>query len=594
MKMKFNLPPKLTLFLPIFTGILISIITISFLSVKTSTKTYEQFITENLKLEVSTLKKMFEREYALKLEKVRNDLKITNREFHKGNLKISPSNIGFTATNQITGTSHNVNVDLWKLNGEQLQYNYSFVDEMQSIFGGTVTIFQKIDSGYLRISTNVLKNNGNRAIGTYIPNNSPVVKTIEADSIYIGRAYVVNDWYITAYEPIKVDGQTAGMLYVGGKEKDIAVLRKAVMELSIGKTGFPFVMDQEGTFVIHPVYEGENWSQMDFMKTILETKNGTLRYYSPTTKSNRFTAYEYFEGFHFYIAATIDPVIETAGLKKTIIYNGIIVSVIIIVVLSLFVYFITSDNIHRFLTQIEASNRRLNKAQDALRRSEKLAELGHLSSGIVKEITGPIYKITQQAKILKEGFDKDSNAYVTLEEIQKNAEKSKDILSGILTFAEGNKLTLKETNINDVAELVIKDIELPANINLTFIKDPADSFAWLDTNKIYLLVRNIITFSIKSIPDEGKILVTNSSEGKNIIFKIKDNSPGLSKNDTEKIFEPLYSFKESMAPKQGLALSVAYAIAKLHQGNIVIRSNNDPEKGETGNEFIVSLPKSFD
>lgn len=592
MKFKLNLPPKLKLFIPIFIGIIIAILTITILTINTTTNTLNEFIAENLKLEVKTLKKMFEREYALKLEKVKTDLKVADKEFHSRKLKMLPEQIEFEASNQITKNKHKVNVNLWKLNGHIVQNHYDFVDEMQSLFGGTVTIFQKIDSGYLRVSTNVLKTNGERAIGTYIPNDSPVIKTIENNEVYIGRAYVVNDWYITAYEPIKHKGEILGMLYVGGKEKDLQTLRKTIMELSIGKSGFPYVMDDEGTFIIHPVSEGENWSDMDFMKKILATKNGTLSYYSPTTKSNRFTAFEYFNGFHFYVAATIDPVIETSELKNTIIYNAVIVSIIILILLSVFVYFITSDNIHSFLKEIEASNRRLNKVQDALRRTEKLAELGQLSSGIVREITEPVVKISGKSKSLKESFDKDSTVYSSLDEIQKNAEKTKEILSGILTFSEGNKITLKETNINEITDMVIHDISLPANIELTCIKDKNNIQAWLDTGKVYLMLKNLIMFCINSIPDTGKIIVKVTSDNKNIEIQIHDNSPGLSKEDTKQIFEPFYVLQQSLAPRHGLGLSVAYGIARMHKGDIRISSNSNPEKGETGNEFTIELPLS--
>ena len=590
MKVKLNLPPKLKLFIPIFIGIIIAILTITILTINTSTNTLTEFIAENLQLEVKTLKKMFEREYALKLEKVKTDLKVADKEFNSRKLTILPEQTEFTAINQISKNTHKVNVNLWKLNGHIVQNHYEFVDEMQSLFRGTVTIFQKIDRGYLRVSTNVLKSNGERAIGTYIPNESPVVKTIENNEVYIGRAFVVNDWYITAYEPIIYQEKIIGMLYVGGKEKDIKTLRKTIMELTIGKSGFPYVMDESGTFIIHPVSEGENWSNRGFMKEILERKNGTLSYFSPTTKSNRFTAFEYFEDFHFYVAATIDPVIETSELKKTIIYNALIVSIIILILLSVFVYFITSDNIHSFLKEIEASNRRLNKVQDTLRRTEKLAELGQLSSGIVREITGPISTISGKSKSLKESFDKDSTVYSSLDEIQKNAEKTKEILAGILTFSEGNKLMLKETNIDEIIEMLVNDISLPVNIELTFIKDKNKKPAWLDTNKIYLMLKNLILYSINSIPDDGIIKIKITSDNKEIIIIIQDNSPGLSKKDTEQIFEPFFVLQQSLAPRQGLGLSVAYGIARMHKGNISIRSNNDPAKGETGNEFIVKLP----
>jgi len=114
--------------------------------------------------------------------------------------------------------------------GVLLNRNYEIVDLVKSIVYkdakhhgkeiGTATIFM----GDLRVSTNVPDREGNRAVGTRAM-KEVYGHVIEKGLSWIQRAFVVDDWYITAYEPIRdVQGQIVGMLYVGileGKYADI-------------------------------------------------------------------------------------------------------------------------------------------------------------------------------------------------------------------------------------------------------------------------------------------------------------------------------------------------------------------------------------
>lgn len=79
---------------------------------------------------------------------------------------------------------------------------------------GTVTLF--LDD--VRIATNVLDNKGNRAVGTRV--SSAVYENVVTKGIpWFDRAFVVTDWYLTAYEPIRdVSGAIVGILYVGTLE----------------------------------------------------------------------------------------------------------------------------------------------------------------------------------------------------------------------------------------------------------------------------------------------------------------------------------------------------------------------------------------
>jgi two-component system NtrC family sensor kinase len=105
--------------------------------------------------------------------------------------------------------------------GNLLNRNYGIVDRVKNIIYqetkykgkdiGTVTIFQND----LRISTNVMGADGNRAIGTRV-SEEVYDQVIMQDRPWVNSAFVVNDWYKTAYEPIKnINGQIIGMLYIG-------------------------------------------------------------------------------------------------------------------------------------------------------------------------------------------------------------------------------------------------------------------------------------------------------------------------------------------------------------------------------------------
>ncbi|MCL4691288.1 MAG: Cache 3/Cache 2 fusion domain-containing protein [Candidatus Hydrogenedentes bacterium] len=129
------------------------------------------------------------------------------------------------------------------------------VDETQDLVGGTCTIFQRMnDAGdMLRVSTNVLKADGTRAVGTFIPAvnpdgaPNPVVAAVLKGETFRGKAFVVDRWYITAYEPIKDNADTiVGVLYVGIPMESATALREAVREITIGDTGYVFVLNAAG------------------------------------------------------------------------------------------------------------------------------------------------------------------------------------------------------------------------------------------------------------------------------------------------------------------------------------------------------------
>ncbi len=250
--------------------------------------------------------------------------------YNDGTLMVQEdTSVVMQATNQISKATQRVELNRWMWGGESVHNNYKIVDKIGNLTEATATIFQKIQGGYLRISTNVRKENGERAVGTFIPNSSPVIQTIEQGQTYKGRAFVVNAWYLTAYEPIYVDGQVKGILYVGVKEKNMGELREVFNSKKYFETGYPYVVTEEGEVIIHPndQTEGTSIAEEGFFKEMLndQDKKGKIEYqWEGKTKLQYFT---YVEPIKSYVAATLYEE-EFLGVINQA-RNGMIVAIII-------------------------------------------------------------------------------------------------------------------------------------------------------------------------------------------------------------------------------------------------------------------------
>jgi hypothetical protein len=93
---------------------------------------------------------------------------------------------------------------------------FDVVDEVVKENGGTATLFVKAGDDYVRVSTNVKKDDGSRAIGTILDPNGPVIVMIRKGEAYYGDATILGKPYVTGYEPIRdSSGGVIGIYYVG-------------------------------------------------------------------------------------------------------------------------------------------------------------------------------------------------------------------------------------------------------------------------------------------------------------------------------------------------------------------------------------------
>ena len=170
---------------------------------------------------------------------------------------------------------------------KQCRFNMEspIVDNVGKLCNVTCTIFQRMNENgdMLRISTNVKKFNGTRAVGTYIPainpdgNANPVVSMLINNEIFRGRAYVVNNWYLTAYKPFKDNSQDIiGAIYVGILLENEHLVN-SIMNNKMNNNGFAFIVNNEGIIRVHQQKEYDHKHiisdlKIDSFKNVLKNK----------------------------------------------------------------------------------------------------------------------------------------------------------------------------------------------------------------------------------------------------------------------------------------------------------------------------------
>ncbi len=200
-------------------------------------------------------KKICEMNATERLEKVKSDLGATLEIFHDRG--------GDAVVIEDGKMIMDADGDRWELNDDT-----TLVDRITSLTGAYCTIFQKDGTSARRIATSVVKEDGKRAVGTYI-SDAVYQRVFLEGKDFFGRAWVVNAWYVTAYVPIRdIHGEVVGSYFVGVPERSNN-LRNALLSQTVGETGYAYTINSKGILQIHPASEGADISNYDFIKEMI-------------------------------------------------------------------------------------------------------------------------------------------------------------------------------------------------------------------------------------------------------------------------------------------------------------------------------------
>ncbi len=164
--------------------------------------------------------------------------------------------------------------------GTPLNNNFTAVGQFGDLTGDIATVFVKDGDDFVRISTSLLKEDGTRAMGTYLGKKSPAYKPIMNKQKYVGIARLFGKDYATVYSPILDEEQNViGILFVGYDfTKGLKKLSMHINKMKIGKNGYFYAINlKSGKYEVHPTLKGKI-ANSEIAKKIIKQKNGYIEY----------------------------------------------------------------------------------------------------------------------------------------------------------------------------------------------------------------------------------------------------------------------------------------------------------------------------
>jgi two-component system NtrC family sensor kinase len=413
-----------------------------------------------------------------------------------------------------------------------------------------VTIFQDD----VRITSNLATDDNQRAIGTRA-SREVYEAVISQDRPWMGLAYAVNDWYITAYEPIiNLKGERIGMLAVGLLERPYTTVRNEVTLSFAAIALFCFVLIVVVTYfltrsLVRPLEEMVSVSQSiaadDLSRRVHVTDHSEL------------------------------------GLLSTS-FNDML------------------DRISEMKSQLEQWAKTLEqkvkertdllvKVQTQVARQQRLASVGQLAAGVAHEINNPLGGILTFASLVLEDLPPDSPNRQDLEEIVQQAVRCRKIVTELLEFSREREAQMDLANVNEVLSRTVALLEKQAlfhDIQVTRTLDPNMPAIVMDESQMQQVFMNIVLNAVHAMNERGELTIETWHDDKRrmVSVRISDTGCGIPSAIREAIFDPFFTTKD---PGQGtgLGLAVAARIVQAHGGRTEVES----EVGK-GTSFIISLP----
>jgi len=431
--------------------------------------------------------------------------------------------------------------------GVLLNRNEEMVDKIkQTVFQGlqyggrdmgTATIFQDD----LRISTNVMNADGSRAIGTRAAENV-YDRVVKDGRHWIHRAYVVRDWSITAYEPIRDHGGAIiGMLYVGLLEGKYVEIRRRTVFVFLAVTLIGSLL----AFTLsHYLSRRISGSVKQLVSGAEQLARGDLDQRVEIRSGDEFQE----------LAETFNSM--AAALRKR-------------------------------------DEQLKEQAARKVMESERLAIIGQLAAGVAHEINNPLTGIVTYSQLLLEENPGEGPTRLSLQKIVTQANRCRKIVRGLLDFSRQSKPDERPCNVNMVLQeciALVANQPLFHNIELVRRFSGDLPLVLMDPAQMQQVFMNLILNAAEATPADGRLTLTTRVDATRrfVESEFADTGCGIKEADLERIFDPFFTTKGARRGT-GLGLAISYGIVKEHRGTITVESTVG--KGTT---FVVSLPVSVE
>ncbi len=467
--------------------------------------------------------------------------------------------------------------------GVVLNGNFAFVDSIRDlVYGtgslpegsvGTVTVFLED----VRISTNVPRNPGGRALGTRV-SKEVREQVMGRGEVWIDRAFVVNDWYISAYEPIlDVSGERVGMLYAGFLEAPFRQgLVTAVWTLVLLFLVLGLITALLAVFGAKSIFR-----PLEAISGVVEaTRAGRDRRVGRVDSEDEIGD----------LAREFDAMMDLLQERNHQIREAADL-------LELKVEHRTSE-LKRRNEELERTIALLRETRKQLVMAEKLAALGELTAGMAHEINNPMAVILGNLDVLAQELGEAAEPVrQEIDLIIEQVYRVRDIIDSLLRYARPGDLAawLETLDVDDllrdslklVDHLVRKgDIEVQLDLRATL---PV-RIGLQDLQQVFV---NLLVNAVHAVGDSSGLIRLRSRDWaqKGVVVTVSDDGPGIPEGLRDRVFTPFFTTKDAGAGT-GLGLSISYGLMRHYGGNITLES--EPGKGSEFSVWLLSEPEMGD
>jgi len=452
--------------------------------------------------------------------------------------------------------------------GLLLNRNLDFIDTINNLVyrdqslpdgsQGTATLFLED----VRVSTNVRLFEDVRALGTRV-SAEVRARVLEEGRTWLDRAFVVNDWYISAYQPITDSfGKRVGMLYVGFLE---IPFREAKTRSAL-TMGLIFVAIAGLSIPIFLRWAGRIFGPLESMtKTIARVEDGDLTARNgPTGDSGEIAQ----------VAGHLDDLLDQVQERDKQLRDWA-------ESLELKVEERTQD--------LREANRKLEDTTEQLIMSEKLATVGEITASVAHEINNPVAVIQGNLDVARSLLAEAEAEKVKTEFnlIDDQVYRIGAIVSKLLQFARPEEYS-GEDAVTCPADVVRDCLVLTAHqtekAGVTVSTDlQSDHQVAISRTELQQVIVNLIINAVHAMPKGGELNIVVSNTDGAVRVEVTDTGRGIAPDVLKRIFDPFFTTKQ--AEGTGLGLSISQRLVSRADGEISAIST----PGQ-GSRFTVTLP----
>ncbi|MBI4681412.1 MAG: HAMP domain-containing protein [Nitrospirae bacterium] len=229
----------------------------------------------------------------------------------------------------------------------------------------------------------------------------------------------------------------------------------------------------------------------------------------------------------------------------------------------------------------------LNRKNEELLQSRKLASIGTLASGVAHELNNPLNNIYLASQTLSREIGQETCPEIireSVKDISSQTLRVKRIVSDLLEFAREKGPELRKINVVNVINDVLNQMKISGEmLNVKYnLKAPVNIELFADRHLIEQVFINLFSNAVDAMEGSGLLDIGINTVDTAVQIKISDTGKGIMRDDITRIFDPFFTTKEKGT---GLGLAIVYSIIKKHNGKIKVYS--EPNKGTA---FTIILP----